>query len=78
MLQYHYAKLSEGYVAGLREAMARGEAAEANAEVLAYALMGIGEMVGLRWIQFAGASELPDEIFDEVARIVARTIGAPE
>jgi AcrR family transcriptional regulator len=78
MLAWHYAKLSEGYVEGLRDAMARGEAAEADPEVLAYALMGIGEMVGLRWIQFAGARELPDHVLDEVARIVARTIGAPE
>ena len=44
--------------------------------MLAYALMGIGEMVGLRWIQFDGRARLPEKVFDEVARIVARTLGA--
>lgn len=77
MLRYHYAKLSEGYVEGLRAAMGAGEAASGDAEVLAYALMGIGEMVGMRWIQMGGLSALPDEVFDEVARIVERTLGSP-
>src|SRR5207237_1463480 len=60
MLRYHYAKLSEGYVDGLRGAMARGEAAEADPEVLAYALMGIGELGGLRWIAVGGARRAPE------------------
>ena len=76
MLRYHYAKLAEGYVEGLRAAMGKGEAADGDAEVLAYALMGIGELVGMRWIQFEDASAVPDEVFDEVARIVERTLGA--
>ena len=77
MLRYHYAKLADGYVEGLRAAMGKGEAAAGDAEVLAYALMGIGEMVGMRWIQFDGARALPKKVFDELATIVERTLGAP-
>jgi AcrR family transcriptional regulator len=78
VLQYHYEKLTEGYVAGLEQAMERGEIARTDPEVLAWALMGIGELVGMRWILWAGASELPEHVVDELARIISRTLGATQ
>ena len=41
---------SEGYVEGLREAIARGELGDIDPEVTAWALMAVGEMLGMRWI----------------------------
>ena len=76
MLHRHYDKLTEGYVAGLGEAMEKGEIAEGDPEVLAWALMGIGELVGMRWILWAGADELPPGVFDQLATIIQRAIGA--
>ena len=58
-LQLHYERLTSGYVAGLRQAMEAGEIAEGDPELLAWALMGIGELVGMRWILWAGRNELP-------------------
>lgn len=78
MLRRHYDKLTEGYVAGLEEAMAQGEVADGDPEVLAWALMGIGELVGMRWILWAEQDELPEEVFGELATIVRRAIGAGE
>ena len=52
---------------GLRQAMARGEIAQGDPEVLAWALMGIGELVGMRWILWAERDELSPEVFDELA-----------
>ena len=75
-LHLHYDRLTEGYVVGLREAMERGEVAEGDPEVLAWALMGIGELVGMRWILWAGSAELPPEVSDELATIIRRAIGA--
>ena len=75
-LHLHYDRLTEGYVVGLREAMARGEVAEGDPEVLAWALMGIGELVGMRWILWAGSDELPPEVSEELATIIRRAIGA--
>lgn len=49
MLRWHYERIAEGYVDGLRAAQARGELAPIDPEVLAWALMGIGEIVGMRW-----------------------------
>ena len=78
ILHLHYEKLTDGYVNGLRQAMARGEIAQGDPEVLAWALMGIGELVGMRWILWAERDELSPEIFDELARVIVRAIGATE
>ena len=75
-LQLHYERLTSGYVAGLREAMADGEIAQGDPELLAWALMGIGELVGMRWILWADRHELSPEMLDELGRIIARTIGS--
>ena len=75
-LHLHYDRLTEGYVVGLREAMERGEVAEGDPEVLAWALMGIGELVGMRWILWAGNAELPPGVAIELATIIRRAIGA--
>lgn len=78
MLHRHYDRLTEGYVAGLRQAMADGEIADGDPEVLAWALMGIGELVGMRWILWAERDELPAEVAVELAAIIRRAIGSVE
>jgi AcrR family transcriptional regulator len=75
MLRYHYDKLSEGYVVGLKQAMASGEIAAGDPEILAWALMGIGELIGMRWILWHDASEVPDGVLDEIARIIDSILG---
>ncbi len=76
MLHRHYDKLTEGYVGGLEQAMKQGEIANGDPEVLAWALMGIGELVGMRWILWAERDELDPEVFAELATIIRRAIGA--
>ena len=78
MLHRHYERLTGGYVAGLRQAMAQGEIAGGDPEVLAWALMGIGELIGMRWILWAEREELPPEVAAELATIIRRAIGATE
>jgi AcrR family transcriptional regulator len=75
-LHEHYRRLTNGYVAGLRQAMADGEIAEGDPEVLAWALMGIGELVGMRWILWAERDQVPDEVFDALASVIVRALGA--
>jgi AcrR family transcriptional regulator len=77
MLHRHYERLTDGYVAGLQQAMEQGEITSGDPEVLAWALMGIGELVGMRWILWAGEKELPSEVSEELAAIIRRAIGAP-
>jgi AcrR family transcriptional regulator len=72
MLRYHYDRLSAGYVEALREASERGEIAELDAEVAAWALMGMGELTGLRWILWSDdAADMPEHVLSELARIIA-------
>ena len=76
MLHLHYERLTSGYVKGLEQAMEDGEIAKGDPELLAWALMGIGELVGMRWILWNGRNELPAEVLDELGRIITRTIGS--
>jgi AcrR family transcriptional regulator len=69
MLHYHYEKLAEGYVEGLRESIARGELGDIDPEVSAWALMAAGEMLGMRFILW-GDGTVPEQVEQELARII--------
>jgi AcrR family transcriptional regulator len=70
MLRYHYDRLSQGYVEALREASRAGDVGELDAEVTAWALMGLGELVGMRWILWSEERELPPHVAAELERII--------
>jgi AcrR family transcriptional regulator len=76
ILHYHYEKITEGYVEGLQEAIERGEIADVDPEVLAWALMGIGELIGMKWILWDGRDELPPEVLEQVGTLIRRLLGA--
>jgi AcrR family transcriptional regulator len=71
MLRYHYDRLSSGYVEALREAIDRGEIAKLDPEVAAWALMGMGELIGMRWILWEEVGKMPKAVLDELARIIS-------
>jgi AcrR family transcriptional regulator len=70
MLRYHYDRLSSGYVEALQEASERGEIAELDPEVAAWALMGMGELIGMRWILWEHGAEMPEDVLAELDRII--------
>ena len=69
-LQFHYDRLVEGYVAALEQAMDAGEIARRDPEVLAWALMGIGELIGMRYILWAGRNDVSEHVLEEIERII--------
>jgi AcrR family transcriptional regulator len=81
-LRLHYTRIVEACTAGLRAAQAAGEVRPMDPEVAAWALMGIGEMVGLRWVLWEagtgapadGSRELPEHVLDEVMEFVGRAL----
>jgi len=75
MLRLHYERLAEGYIEGLRAASSRGEVDIADPVVTAWALMAVGEMIGMRWILWGDTREVAPEIFEELMGIVARILG---
>ncbi|HWV84745.1 MAG TPA: TetR/AcrR family transcriptional regulator [Capillimicrobium sp.] len=79
----HYERIAEGYVSGLRRAIEDGEIAEQDPEVAAWALMGIGELLGMRWILWgdpddpaAPPGQVSDEAFEEMFAFIQRGLGA--
>jgi AcrR family transcriptional regulator len=70
MLRYHYDRLSEGYVEALRDAKDSGEVGEIDPRVTAWALMGMGELIGLRWILMENSDRMPKSVLDELERII--------
>jgi AcrR family transcriptional regulator len=75
MLRYHYERLSEGYVEALREARERGDIGEIDPETTAWALMGMGELLGMRWIVWEGAGDVPPELVAEMQKLIVRVMG---
>jgi len=77
MLRYHYERLSDGYVEALRSASVSGEIAELDPEVAAWALMGMGELIGMRWILWEQGAEMPEAVLAELDRIIRCVLEAP-
>lgn len=53
-LRLHYSRIVEGYISGLDAAKKSGEVGDVDPEIMAWILMGIGEMVGMRWVLWGG------------------------
>lgn len=70
----YYEKLAEGYAEALAAAARKGELAEGDAEVRAWAMMGIGHFLGLKWCLWQ-KKQPPQEVLDEVMRFVTRGMG---
>jgi AcrR family transcriptional regulator len=75
----YYRRISVGYERGLRGAMRSGEIAPADPEALAFALMGIGHFVALRWLIWPDEEQepptqpsVPDDALETVLGFIAR------
>ena len=73
-----YRQLADAYAAALGSAMAAGEiAGVADVETLAYALMGMGDFVGMRWLVFEDRHAVPPRAVDTVVTIIERALAVP-
>lgn len=81
-LHLHYERIARGYTDGLRLAMDDGEIAPGDPTVLAWALMGVGELIGMRWLLWDADGDVParvpDEVFDQVMTFIRRGLGAED
>ncbi|MEO0601372.1 MAG: TetR/AcrR family transcriptional regulator [Myxococcota bacterium] len=70
----YYRRFAQGYVIGLSRAVKDGEVADVNVEALAYALMGISDFVGMRWVLWADHddADVPEEVVEAVLRLLRR------
>lgn len=90
-LRLHYSRIVDGYIDGLRAAQRTGEVGDIDPVVAAWALMGVGEMIGMRWVLWgedgasgsdadptaSGTSAVPDEVFDQMMRFIRGALTPP-
>lgn len=89
-LRLHYTRIVEGYIDGLRLAQLDGDIGDIDPTVAAWALMGIGEMIGMRWVLWgsgaegagddadptaSGTSAVPEHVLDEMMRFIGGALG---
>jgi AcrR family transcriptional regulator len=76
IFKWHYDRVSERYVAALSDAAGRGELGPIDPEVAAWALMAVGETIGLRWIVW-GEGHVPSHVVAELGRIIRAVLEPP-
>jgi AcrR family transcriptional regulator len=89
-LRLHYTRIVEGYIDGLRLAQLDEEIGDIDPTVAAWALMGIGEMIGMRWVLWgsdggeagddadptaSGTTAVPEHVLDEMMRFIGGALG---
>ena len=71
----HYESIVGGYARALTSAMAVGEVEPCDPTVLAWSLIAVGQLVGMRWIVWDRRSAIPDDVFEQCMVVVARMLG---
>lgn len=70
----YYRRLAKGYEEGLARAMKAGEVRKLDPEAVAYALMGIFDFLGMRWVLWEGKLP-PKRVLDDVFALVRQGLG---
>jgi AcrR family transcriptional regulator len=65
----YYRRIADGYREGLARAMKLGEMRKLDPEAVAYALMGIFDFCGMRWVLWEGKLP-PKKVLDDVFALV--------
>lgn len=74
--RYHE-RLAEGYVRGLEGAMKKGEIRKVDPEILAYALMGMADFLGMRWVLWEEDADI-EPVVDAVIELLRSGLGTTE
>ena len=76
VMRLHYTRIVEGYEAGLRAARRRRCRPALDAETTAWALMGMGELIGMRFLLWERdatgkpPAQLDPAVFDAMTRFI--------
>ncbi len=63
LYRWYYRTLAKGYSAGLAQAVERGQVRALDAEAMAFALMGVSDFLGMRWVLWEDR-EPPEAFFE--------------
>ncbi|HVE75965.1 MAG TPA: TetR/AcrR family transcriptional regulator [Actinomycetota bacterium] len=67
----YYRTFAEGYQKGLEASAASGQVRDLDPEVVAWCLMGMGDLVGVRWILLDGGGRVPKKVLDTMLDLIA-------
>jgi AcrR family transcriptional regulator len=70
VFENYYRSLAKGYRRGLEAAARAGEFPAADFELLSYALMGIADFVGMRYVLWSDPGYVPDPVLDDLMRFI--------
>lgn len=73
-LRNHYTRIVAGYQQALDSARTKGEIGDVDTQVAAWSLMGIGELIGMRWVLWEDGGEVPEPILDEMMKFIRRAM----
>ncbi|MBX3311520.1 MAG: TetR/AcrR family transcriptional regulator [Microbacteriaceae bacterium] len=73
-LKNHYTRIVDGYQQALESARSKGEIGDVDTQVAAWSLMGIGELIGMRWVLWEDSGEVPEHILDEMMKFIRRAM----
>lgn len=72
-----YDRIIEPYESGLREAMVKKEIRPLDPTLTAYALIGLGDFVGVQLVLRRGLRKVPDSVLDAVVGFIANGLLGP-
>lgn len=75
--RYYYEVFAEAYAEGLSQAVDSGEMRDLDTEVMAWCLMGMGDLVGVNWILLK-QGEVPSQVIDTMMEIIRAGIFTDE
>jgi AcrR family transcriptional regulator len=72
LFKEYYERLARGYARGVRVAQLASEVdARYDPEVVAYVYAGLGNFVGMRWAEWTAGGRVPDDVLDDLMRVLA-------
>lgn len=75
LFRWYYRRFADGYVRGLRDGIRAGQIRDLDPEVIAYALMGIADFLGMRYVLWEKHSPRP-AVVDTVMELMLQGIGS--
>lgn len=71
LYRWYYRTMAEGYSEGLARAARRGQIRDLDPEAVAYALMGVSDFLGMRWVLWEDR-EPPERYFEATIGFIER------
>lgn len=70
LYRWYYQRMADGYTRGLERAQEAGELHTRDPKVIAWALMGIADFIGMRWVLWAEGEPVPESVVDTVMEML--------